>query len=166
MSADNFLVLFVCTGNTCRSPMAEGILKSLLTERGLDHVRIQSAGIGALNGMPPTPFAIEATRHWGVNISGHRARQLTRQMIAEAGLILAMSPEHVEYILKKDPGAEKKTYLIRAFPAAYSRSQEGINDPIGGTLEEYNQTYLELDEILRRIEGKIVEKSGSLKKDP
>ncbi|OGC89785.1 MAG: hypothetical protein A2W25_02780 [candidate division Zixibacteria bacterium RBG_16_53_22] len=144
--------------------MAEGILKSLLAEKGLEHIQVMSAGMGALGGMPATPFAIEAAKHWNIDISGHRARQLTRQAIEWADLILAMAPEHVEYILKRAPEAGSKTYLIRAFPDAHATSQEGVNDPIGGTLEEYNQTFLELDEILRRIEGKIIEKSNSARK--
>jgi protein-tyrosine-phosphatase len=145
--------------------MAEGILKMLLAQRGAENIRVSSAGIGALSGMTATPFAIEATKHWNVDISGHRARQLTRQMIEDADLILAMASEHIVHILKRDSSAGKKTFLIRAFPAPYSPSQEGVKDPVGGTLDDYNQTYLELDEIIRRIDGKIVEKSDSLKKD-
>lgn len=166
MSTRNFNVLIVCTGNTCRSPIAEGILKSLLSEKGLEHIHVMSAGMGALGGMPATPFAIEAAKHWNIDISGHRARQLTRQIIEWADLILAMSSEHVEYILKRVPEAGRKTYLIRAFPDAYGASQEGVKDPIGGTLEEYNQTFLELDEILRRIESKIIEMSNSAQQGP
>jgi protein-tyrosine-phosphatase len=161
----NFNILIVCTGNTCRSPLAEGILRSLLAARGIDHVAVSSAGIGAMSGMPATPFGVEVARHWNIDISGHRAQQVSKKVIADADLILAMSPEHVDYILQKDPSAITKTYLIRAFPQPYSSSQEGVKDPVGGTLEEYNQTYLELDEILRRIVGKIIEISGSLKKD-
>jgi protein-tyrosine-phosphatase len=143
--------------------MAEGILKALLSEKGIEHIHVSSAGIGALSGMPATPFAIEAARHWHIDISYHRARQLTRQMINTADLILAMSRAHVDYILEKEPDAGIKTYLIRAFPTPYTQYQEEVKDPIGGTMEEYNQTYLELDEILRKIESRIIEISGSFK---
>jgi protein-tyrosine-phosphatase len=145
--------------------MAEGILKALLNERGIDHIQVSSAGIGALSGMPATPFAIEAAKHWDVDISGHRARQLTKKMIDDADLILAMSHEHVDSILRKDPDALKKTYLFKGFPQGFSPKQEGVRDPIGGALGDYNQTYLELDEALRRIENKIIEMSASFKKD-
>jgi protein-tyrosine-phosphatase len=144
--------------------MAEGILKSILAEKGILNVRVTSSGIGAMVGMPATPFAVEAAKNWGVDISGHRARQLTPKMIEEADLILAMAPEHVQDILRKKPDALKKTFLIKAFPAPYSSSQERVQDPIGGTLNDYNQTYLELDEILRKIVNGIIQLSESLKK--
>jgi protein-tyrosine-phosphatase len=146
--------------------MAEGILKSLLSQRGINDIHVSSAGIGALSGMPATPFAIEAARHWNVDISGHRARQLTRQIVEDSDLILAMSQEHVETVLQKSETAAARTFLIKAFPAAYSSSQQAVQDPIGGYLENYNQTYLELDEIIRKIEGKVIEMAGSLKRDP
>lgn len=144
--------------------MAEGILKSVLKEKGIDDIRVASAGIGAMVKMPATPFAVEAARNWGVDISGHRAQQLTPKLIEEADLILAMAPEHIEEILRKKPDAAGKTFLIKAFPVPYSSSQERVRDPIGGTLDDYNQTYLELDEILRKIVNRIIQLSESLKK--
>ena len=163
MSRQDFKILIVCTGNTCRSPMAEGILKSTMKNRGIENIKVGSAGIGALEGMPATPFAIEAAKLWDVDISHHRARQLNRAMLQEAGLILAMAPEHSESIIRKAPEAAAKTYLIKGFPEPLSKSQEGVQDPIGGTIDDYNQTYMELDEILRRIENKIITLSDSLK---
>lgn len=165
MTNPEFNILIICTGNTCRSPMAEGILKSILKERGIEKVHVGSAGIGAMNGMMATPYGIEAARNWNVDISNHRARQLTRDLIDQSDLILAMAPEHVETVLRKAPNAGKKTFMLKAFPTPYSSSQERIQDPIGGTLGDYNQTFLELDEILRRIVNRIIELSGSLKKD-
>jgi protein-tyrosine-phosphatase len=159
-----YKVLLVCTGNTCRTPMAEGILKALLTAQGISNIQVESAGVGAVDKMPATHFAVDVARHWGIDISGHRARQINRTIVDEADLILAMSPEHVMSITRKNPDAAKKTYLIKAFPEAYAPSQEGVADPIGGTLNDYHQTFLELDEILRRIIKKIIELSDPLKK--
>jgi len=146
--------------------MAEGILKSILKERGIDNITVLSAGTGALNGLPATPFAIAAARLWNVDISGHRSRELNDDLIKSADLILAMTPEHVEFIRRRDVGGMQKTYLIKAFPAPYSSTQEGVSDPIGGTLDDYNQTYLELDEVLRRIVARISEIAGSRSKEP
>jgi protein-tyrosine-phosphatase len=161
----DFKILIICTGNTCRSPMAEGILKSILKERGIENIHVSSAGIGAMNGMMATPHAIEAAKNWNVDISNHQARQLSRDLIDKSDLILAMASEHVETVLKKAPDAGKKTFMLKAFPTPYSSSQERIQDPIGGILDDYNQTFLELDEILRRIVNRIIELSDSLKKD-
>lgn len=160
-----FHVLIICTGNTCRSPMAEGILKSLLKERGIEDIRVISAGIGAMEGLPATPFAIEAARAWNVDISGHLSRQLNKRLIAEADLILAMSSEHVEFVDRQDRNALDRTFLIKGFPTPYSASQESVRDPIGGSLDEYNQTFMELDEVLRRAEGIIVKWLESSKKE-
>jgi len=160
-----FNVLIICTGNTCRSPMAEGILKSLLKERGIEDIRVTSAGIGAMEGLPASPFAIKAARAWNVDISGHLSRQLNKRLIAEADLILAMSSEHVEFVARQDRTAMKKTFLIKGFPALYSSSQENVRDPIGGMLDDYNETFMELYEVLRRAEGLIVKWAESAKKE-
>lgn len=161
-----FKILLVCTGNTCRSPMAEGILKALIKERGLDgEIHVSSAGVNTLDGLPATPNAIEAAKVWNIDIAGHRSRQLTREMVDEADLILAMSPEHAAAIMRRDIDSLRKTYLIKGFPSPFSTAQEGVQDPIGGTLDEYNQTYLELDEVLRRIEGKLIELSRAARKE-
>ncbi len=158
-------MLLVCTGNTCRSAMAEGILKSLLKRREKNDIIVSSAGIGGLEGHPASGFAIEVAQNWDIDISSHRARQLSNEMIKTADLILAMSPEHADYILRTEPEVRGKTYLLKSFPKKYAPSQEGVGDPIGGSLDQYNQTYLELDEAIRRIEGDIVRLARSSGKD-
>ena len=137
--------------------MAEGILKHLLKSKGIEHIDVSSAGTAGLEGYPPSENAVEATRVWDIDISGHRSRSLNRRLIESADLVLGMSAEHINFILNLSPSARSKTYLIKGFPNPPAANQEGVHDPIGGTLDQYNQTYLELDEILRRAERDIID---------
>lgn len=136
-------------------------MKSLLKQKGKDDIIVSSAGVGALEGYPASGFAIEVAKNWDVDISDHRARQLSHEMIKKTDLILAMSPEHADNILRTDPRAKSKTYLLKSFPKLYAPSQEGVDDPIGGSLDQYNHTYLELDDVLRRIAGDIIQLASS-----
>jgi protein-tyrosine-phosphatase len=152
-----YKVLLVCTGNTCRTAMAEGIGKHVAAEKGAKNIAFSSAGTSAAQGMPATDYAIAAAAHWDIDISGHRARLLNPELIKDADLILAMGPEHAQVIINFDRNAVAKTYLYKGFPVPFHPSQPRVDDPIGGSLEMYNQTFLELDEIMRRVFPKIVE---------
>jgi len=159
MSTD-FNILFVCTGNTCRSPMAEGALRKLLENKNIVGISVSSAGTGAVSGYPATDFAIEAARIWDADITEHRARQLTDEIINNAGLILAMSPGHCHKIVEMVPGAAEKTYLLKNYPDSGCVG-EGIEDPIGASLDFYNKTFLDIGEELGRILPDIINTAGS-----
>jgi protein-tyrosine-phosphatase len=98
-------VLFVCTGNTCRSPMAEGLLKRMAQENRIP-LEVQSAGLAAFAGVPATPEAIEACREKGVDISSHLSQPLNKTLVTESDLILTMTGKHKEMIVKKMPPLE------------------------------------------------------------
>lgn len=152
-----YKVLLICTGNTCRSAMAEGIAKKIVSDKKIKNLQFSSGGTGMLDNVPATEYAIQASAHWGIDISAHRSRPISKSLIEESDLILAMSPEHMQVILSLDKKAAPKAYLLKGFPQPFSPTQERIDDPIGGTLEQYNQTFLELDEVMRRIFPKLVE---------
>jgi protein-tyrosine-phosphatase len=145
-----FKVLFVCTGNTCRSPMAEGGLRILLRGRGIDTTEVFSAGTAAILGCPATMYATEAVKAWNADISGHKSRPLTRELLEEVDLVLVMTSSHYQHVMSILPEAESKTFLLKKYPES-GRDGEGVADPIGGSLDMYNQTFLEIGEELGRF---------------
>ncbi|HVH52879.1 MAG TPA: low molecular weight phosphatase family protein [Actinomycetota bacterium] len=107
-------VLLVCTGNICRSPMAEGLLRSALQRRlGEGAPLVGSAGTIARDGAPAVPEAVEAAAELGVDVSGHSARRLRREDITDAALIVCMAAEHREAVQALDPEAEARTFTLK-----------------------------------------------------
>ena len=156
-SEPKFTILLVCTGNTCRSPLAVGILKKFLEEKGIDNIEVESAGIAAYAGSPASLFAVDTARNFGINISQHSARQLTREMAQDSDLILVMAPEHLDYISKTDPDLMEKSFLLKAFPGQpQGRDNYTVKDPLGGDQQAYLSCFFELDENLRRILPSLV----------
>lgn len=148
------IVLFVCTGNTCRSPMAEGILKSIAEEKNLD-LKVSSAGISVFDGDNASKNSINAMKKIGINISQHEARQLHRDLIDEADLILTMSKSHKEFIRANFSSAKDKVFTLLEY---VDKIDKDIGDPYGGNLSLYEHTR---DEIYQAIE-KIIN-NGQLK---
>ena len=159
--SEMFVILFVCTGNTCRSPMAEGALRDLLEKQRPGKFEVVSAGTIGASGFPATKYAVEAARIWDADISKHQSQPLTGGLIDRADLIFGMTSGHVGEVLKLRKKAANKTFLFKNFPDP-GQSGEGVDDPIGQPLERYNETFLEigeylgkqLDEIVKRIDAK------------
>ncbi|MGQ9475989.1 MAG: arsenate reductase/protein-tyrosine-phosphatase family protein [Actinomycetota bacterium] len=108
-------ILFVCTGNICRSPMAEALFRRRL-ERDYPHlrfVRTASAGTSAIEGNPPSAPAVQALDLWGVDLGEHRASVLTNRLLREADLVLAMAREHLLAVERLDPYVMQKTTTLR-----------------------------------------------------
>lgn len=147
-------VLFVCTGNVCRSPMAAAILARLLEERGIAGVAVSSAGTAAWDGAPASEGSYLVSLEHGLDLSGHRARQITTNIVADADLILGMGTSHVDRAVVL--GGEGKAHLLGAY-AGESDDAAHVADPFGGDLEEYRATYARLSALiaaaLPRLEG-------------
>ncbi len=132
-------ILFVCTGNSCRSPMAEGIFKKLLSEKldcGVDELqklgyKIMSAGTMGISGLPVSTEAVNACAAKGIDISQHKSNALTRKRIEEADIVFVMTQDHKKNVLKICPGSEKKCVLLS--------SEGNIVDPIGRGQKAYNE---------------------------
>ena len=137
-------LIFVCTGNICRSPMAEGLMRKLLGPKcGWD---ISSAGVCAADGFPASPNAVEAMREKQINISAHRSRHLSPELIEGADLLVTMTRSHCDAILSIAPESAGKVFLLKSFGIAECAAD--IYDPFGEALEVYRRVRDEMDAAL------------------
>ena len=137
-------LIFVCTGNTCRSPMAEGLLKHLLgPDCGWE---ISSAGVCAENGFPASPNAVEVMREKEIDLAAHCSRRLSPELIEAADLLVTMTRGHRDAILSVAPESAGKVFLLKSFGIAQSATD--IYDPVGEALEVYRRVRDEIDAAL------------------
>lgn len=183
-------VLFVCTGNTCRSPMAEALFRRLAEERGIE-AEVRSAGVSALDGQEMSGHSQEVLRKRGIAAESFRSSSLTESLVEWADLILTMTSLHKRMVMERFPSAVDKTYALKEYahtdPETAKLYQEresliaevhiqmaldqpvgaevheklaelekklpdvDISDPIGGSLELYEETAQEIEEAILAV---------------
>lgn len=145
-------ILFVCTGNTCRSPMAEALLNALWKEQNSDiELTALSAGVFALDGMPASDEAIRVMKEYGIDLTNHKSKQLTEDIIKQADLILTMTDSHRKTIVDKFPDYKSLVFTLNQ----YIDSDGEISDPYGRGLQAYQETAKQLQEIITKLIARI-----------
>ena len=149
----NMRLLFVCTGNTCRSPMAALLARRAAEELGLGGLEFGSAGIAAQEGQPASAGARRAMETRGLSLEAHRARRLTPELAAEADLILTMTNPHAEAVRQAAPQA-------KVFPLGeYTGEPGGVADPWGGPDPVYEACARELERLAPAAVKRLAETS-------
>jgi len=146
-------VLTVCTGNICRSPMAEGILRAIF--QAAPFMTVSSAGTHAVAGNPATEFAILASKEKGIDITGHSARLLDSALISSSDMILCMELSHAEWVLSIDSSIYEKIYNLADFSNSGIRLKS-ISDPYGCSLREYRDCFMVIHECLRNFTANLL----------
>lgn len=140
-------ILFVCTGNTCRSPMAESLLRHI----GQGKVNVRSAGVFAMDGSDASENTIAVLKEKGIDIE-HRSSPLTEELVDWATYILTMTESHKQLVCAEFPDAANKTYTLSEFVL---NRQEDVMDPFGGSLEIYRLTREDLNQKIEKLVDKL-----------
>ena len=151
-------ILLVCTGNICRSPLAAALLQRALTERGVEGMDVSSAGTGAWDGAPVSEGAYLVGLERGLDLSAHRARLLTRELIEEADLVLTMARHHRARV--DELGGEGRVFVLGEY-AGREGDEAEVSDPFGGDLEVYRDTCVELQALVEAAVERIVKELAS-----
>jgi len=143
-------VLFVCTGNSCRSVMAKAWLQKLMKEKNRQDVEVLSAGIMMMAGLGASQETIEVLKREGIDVSSHSSQRISPELISRCDLILVMEKLHEERILEMAPQVKNRLFLLKEF-AKIEGNHLDIPDPIGKSFEFYERTFSLIREAVERV---------------
>lgn len=150
-------VLLVCSGNTCRSPMAAALLRHAWAKAGAGwDLEVSSAGTSTVAGLTATEHAITALSKRGLDLSGHRSR-IVSESLKDVDLVLTMTETHKQRILFLRPDLADRTYTL----GEYAGSTGDVADPFGGSLAEYERTADALEQLLQAVVQRIIREGKS-----
>jgi len=151
-------VLFVCIGNICRSPFAQGLFTKLIRQEGYNDFHAESAGLLALPGNSATFPAQKVAVDHGVDLTGHKAKRLSQKLVDWAELILVMEKAHKDELIADFPEATDKTFLMRRFARFGSRNR-GIADPYGLQYDAYRFCYLDIEDAVSGLVDYLIKQT-------
>ncbi|WP_058486026.1 low molecular weight protein arginine phosphatase [Defluviitalea phaphyphila] len=143
-------ILFVCTGNTCRSPMAEALAKKEINKYSLD-INAFSRGIAVYFPSEASKHAIEAMKEYDVDLSDHKSKQLDIKDIEEADIILTMTNRHKQYLLLNFKEHKEKIFTLKEFVEEFG----DVKDPFGGNIEDYKNCAKDLNNLIKKLIEKL-----------
>ncbi|MGC9001782.1 MAG: low molecular weight protein arginine phosphatase [Dictyoglomus sp.] len=138
-------IVFVCTGNTCRSPMAEYLFKDIMEKMNVYNIELTSAGIFAFEGREPSQFSVKVMLEKGIDISSHRSKRLTIDLVKEASIVYTMTKDQLFILKEMYPNFKNKILTL---------GEEDIEDPFGLDIEKYREVRDKIEkEIIKIIEN-------------